>query len=218
MNQSLAYYQSSTSFSPNNAQLWNKQASVRFIKGDTQGALADLDRSLSLDQRYQQTDLLRGDMLAYTGDAKGALAAYNMALALQPNDVSLLSIAARYSAQTGDVPAALNDYDKLIAIEKPPYDSAHQQLSALDTQAAQAGGYAKLGASLASRQQSLQSTLESHRSQLEAAYYDEALALREAGRPDDALTAAQSALAVASASDTPSVKQLLTELQQAGTK
>ncbi len=218
LDESLKYYESATSLSPNNAQLWNEQASVRFIQGNTQGALADLERSAGLDQRFEQTFLLQGDMLADAGDKKGALDAYNHALALNSNDTSVLSAAAVYSAQTGNVSAALVNFNKLIGIEKPPYDSAYQRLTALQAQAAQAGGFDKLGASATAQQQSLQSNLESHRSQLEAAYRNEALVLRDAGQADQALTAAQSALAIASSNEKTEVQQLIAELQATGKK
>jgi hypothetical protein len=53
---------------------------------------------------------------------------------------------------------------------------------------------------------------------LEAAYRNEALVLRDAGQADEALTAAQSALALASSSEKPEVQQLVAELQTTGKK
>jgi len=46
------------------------------------------------------------------------------------------------------------------------------------------------------------------------AYRNKALVLRDAGRTDEALTAAKSALQVATDADKPSVQQLIDELQK----
>jgi len=53
------YFEQATSLSPQNAQLWNELASVQFIRGDTEGALKTLERSLALDEQFGQTYLLR---------------------------------------------------------------------------------------------------------------------------------------------------------------
>lgn len=60
---SLKEYRMATTLSPNNAVLWNEWGSLYLYSfNDFDKALAMFDKSLSLDQRYDQTYLLRGEL------------------------------------------------------------------------------------------------------------------------------------------------------------
>ena len=124
LDQSVTYYEQATSLSPQNAQLWNELATVQYIRGNTQAALSSLDRSLALDERFYQTYMLRGDILADSGDKAGALDAYRQAAALRPTDLAILGAVGVYSAQTGDTAGALTAFDTIIQQETA---SAHQR-------------------------------------------------------------------------------------------
>ena len=84
----------------------------------------------------------------------------------------------------------------------------------MDASAQQAGGYDALGQTAKNRQQSLQSSINSYRSQLQQAYRNEALVLRDAGRISEALDAAQSALGMATDTERPTVQQLIDDLKK----
>jgi tetratricopeptide (TPR) repeat protein len=56
-------YQIATTLSPNNAVLWNEWGSLYLYSfNDFEKAMEKLDKSLSLDQRFDQTYLLRGEL------------------------------------------------------------------------------------------------------------------------------------------------------------
>jgi tetratricopeptide (TPR) repeat protein len=214
LQQSLQYYKEATTLSPQSAQLFNEMSSVQFILGDLPGAKASLERSLALDQRFAQTYPLYGDVLAEMGDKAGAEAAYKQAAQLTPNDLNTLGALGVYAAQAGDVDTAVSALDKVISLETPALTSEQNALAALDAQAKTAGGYDKLGANAQARQQQLQSSISARTAQLEMANRNKALVLRDAGRTEEALAAAKSALQFATNTDKPAVQQLIDELQK----
>jgi tetratricopeptide (TPR) repeat protein len=95
------YYQQATALSPNNAQLWNEWALVNIAladtlrqNGDAAGAdayLADaqakLDRSLELDQLFDQTYLLRGQLARSLGQNEEAQQMFEKASQLNPGNL-----------------------------------------------------------------------------------------------------------------------------------
>jgi tetratricopeptide (TPR) repeat protein len=57
------YYVAATSLSPNNAGLWNEWADLTLkLRGDTAAAQSYLDRSFALDEKFEQTYQLQGDL------------------------------------------------------------------------------------------------------------------------------------------------------------
>jgi tetratricopeptide (TPR) repeat protein len=214
LQKSLQYYKEATDLSPQNAQLFNEMSSVQFIMGDLPGAKASLERSLALDKRFSQTYPLLGDLLAEMGDKPGAAEAYKQAALMTPNDISVLGALGVYAAQAGDIQTAVSSFDKIISLESTTLAGVQSALAALNAQAQQAGGYDKLGASAQTRQQQLQSSIGSYTGQLEMSYRNKALVLRDAGRTDEALSAAKSALQMATDADKPAVQQLIDELQK----
>ena len=214
LQKSLQDYQEATKLSPQNAQLYNEMSSVQFIMGDLQGAKASLDRSLALDKRFAQTYPLLGDVLAEMGDRPGAAAAYKQAALMTPNDIGIQGTLGVYAAQAGDVEAAVSAFDKVINLESPALASDQSALAALDAQAQAAGGYDKLDPSAKTRQQQLQSSISARAGQLEMSYRNKALVLRDAGRTEEALAAAKSALQMATDANKPADQQLVDELQK----
>ena len=60
---SNTYYSQAVQLSPNNAGLWNEWAALEFqVLNDQASAQKYLDQSLSIDQEFEQTYLLQGDL------------------------------------------------------------------------------------------------------------------------------------------------------------
>ena len=64
INQSVGYYQQATRLSPQNTIVWNELATVYLYQlGDLEKAYETIQHSLELDDRYEQSYLIKGDML-----------------------------------------------------------------------------------------------------------------------------------------------------------
>jgi tetratricopeptide (TPR) repeat protein len=189
-------------------------ASVQYIKGDSEGARASLDRSLALDQAFHQTYLLRGDLLAEMGDKAGALEAYRGALELRPGDLSVLGAVGVYSAQTGDADGALRAFTQITEIEGNALTNEQAELAALDADAARNGGYDRLGQAARNRRDTLRASIANHRAQLHMAYRNKALVLQDMERYTDALAAARTSLDLATDTQKAAVQQLIDDLQK----
>jgi tetratricopeptide (TPR) repeat protein len=60
---SRVYYSQAVQLSPNNAGLWNEWAALEFqVLNDLASAQTHLDQSMSIDQEFEQTYLLQGDL------------------------------------------------------------------------------------------------------------------------------------------------------------
>ncbi len=213
LEQSIAYYRQAVSLSPQSAVLWNELATVQIIVDDLSGARASLDRSLTADQRYYPTYLLRGDLLDLTGDSQGALEAYRVAAQLAPNDISVLSAVGVFSAQKGDTQGALDAFQRIIEVETKALGTTETRLSQLDALAARAGGYSQLPSSATSQQAYLQAQLSGYRAQIHLSYRNMALVLRDNGRFAEALAAAQEAATYASETQRSTIESLIADLQ-----
>jgi tetratricopeptide (TPR) repeat protein len=215
LDQSLTYYKQATSLSPQNAQLWNELAMVQYIKGDTAGALESLEHSLTLDPKFSQTYLLKGDVLAEAGDRQSALQAYRQASALVPSDITILNAVGVLSAQVGDTQGALEAFQYIIDTRSKALENAQTQLAELDATAKAAGGYSYLPGTATERRDTLQNRIASYRSQLHLIYRNMAIVLRDAGRTAEALQFAQKALPLADDSERPTTEALIDDLTQA---
>lgn len=96
----IEYFEKVTHLAPQNVQYYNLWAQTLYVVG-TQGgaadicqdpaacyqeALAQIERSLSYDDRFAPTWLLQGDIYAAMGDVDSALAAHSQAIRLSPGD------------------------------------------------------------------------------------------------------------------------------------
>ena len=215
LEQALMYYQQATALSPQNAQLWNEMAAVQFVRNDLAGALASINRSLALDQRFAPTYLLLGDVRQAAGDVQAALDAYRQAGKLAPNDLTTLSAVGVFSAQTGDLQSAADAFVQIIEAATKAQASTQTRLDALEQFAAQSGGYNRLQSSAAAQRDTLKHRISSYSSQLHLAYRNLALVLRDAGRPAEALNAAQQALTFTSDdTDKAEIESLIADLKQ----
>ena len=215
LDQALMYYRQATALSPQNAQLWNELATVQFIRNDLTGALASIDRSLALDQRFAPTYLLLGDVRDAAGDVQAALDAYRQAGKLAPNDLITLSAVGVFSAETGDLQGAADAFAQIISAATKAQTSAQTRLDALEQFAAQSGGYDRLQSSAAAQRDALKRRIAGYGSQLHLAYRNLALVLRDAGRSAEALKAAQQALTYADDdADKADIDGLIADLKQ----
>ena len=215
LDQALRYYQQATALSPQNAQLWNELAAVQFVQNDLADAQASINRSLALDQRFAPTYLLLGDVRQATGDVQAALDAYRQAGKLAPNDLTTLSAVGVFSAQTGDLQSSADAFVQIIQAATKAQASAQTRLDTLEQFAAQSGGYNRLQSSAAAQRDALKHRISSYSSQLHLAYRNLALVLRDAGRPAEALRAAQQALPYAgNDADKADIDSLIADLKQ----
>jgi tetratricopeptide (TPR) repeat protein len=119
-----------------------------------------------------------------------------------------------FSAQTGDAEGALQAFQRIIEVENRAIDATQAQLDQLNAQVAHSGGYGQVLQSATSRRNALQSQIDSARSQIHLSYRNTALVLREAGRTEEALQAAQQALTYASQDDQATIESLIADLKK----
>jgi tetratricopeptide (TPR) repeat protein len=188
---------------------------VQYINGDTAGALESLEHSLTLDRKFYQTYLLKGDVLSEAGDRQGALEAYRQASALVPSDINTLNAVGVLSAQVGDTQGALEAFQSVVDRQTKALANAEAQLAELDAAANAKGGYSSLPATATARRDTLQGSIANYRSQLHLIYRNMAIVLRDAGRTAEALQWAQMALPLADDSERPTTEALIDDLTQA---
>ena len=86
MQQSLENYEIALILSPHNPIIWNELAQLYAIDfGDELKFQETISRSLEVDDEFEQTWMLIGDMRSSKGDLQGAVTAYEQSLEIRDN-------------------------------------------------------------------------------------------------------------------------------------
>jgi tetratricopeptide (TPR) repeat protein len=80
----LSLFDKLVALEPDWAEAWNQRATSRFLTGDTDGAMADIDRVMKLEPRHFGALAGMGMILQGAGLEKRALEIFNKALAVYP--------------------------------------------------------------------------------------------------------------------------------------
>jgi tetratricopeptide (TPR) repeat protein len=80
----LSLFDKLVALEPDWAEAWNQRATTRFLTGDTDGAMADIDRVMKLEPRHFGALAGMGIILQGAGFDKDALEIFNKALAIYP--------------------------------------------------------------------------------------------------------------------------------------
>ncbi|OJF12914.1 tetratricopeptide repeat protein [Couchioplanes caeruleus] len=100
---------------------------TRLRHGDPAGALAELDRSLAIDDAFAPAWVNRGIALTDLGRADEARASFDRALALDAELVPAWRCRAILRARQGDQDGAIEDYARVTAL-RPGDHGAHREL------------------------------------------------------------------------------------------
>ncbi|MCS7283554.1 MAG: tetratricopeptide repeat protein [Anaerolineae bacterium] len=112
------YYEMATSLSPNNAILWNQWATLHYYSmGDEAGFWERINRSLAIDDEFEQTWLIIGDVKVMKGDLDGAMEAYQRALDIQPKMPQVWNAVARIHIQKGQNAEAVEALHRSLELE-----------------------------------------------------------------------------------------------------
>lgn len=112
------YYEIATSLSPNNPILWNQWATLYYYGlRDEEGFWERINRSLAVDDGFEQTWLIIGDVKMMKGDLDGAMEAYQRALEIQPNMPQVWNALARIHIQKGQNAEAVEALHRSLDLE-----------------------------------------------------------------------------------------------------
>jgi len=120
---SLQEYEHAVKLSPNNAQLWNEWASVYMALGNETEALAKLQRSLELDQRFSQTFLLLGDLHMSRAAWTEAISAYQQLIDVDPASIPAWSSMGYAYSQLGQLEEAIEANSKILEYQPDDYNT-----------------------------------------------------------------------------------------------
>ena len=120
LQRSLNHYQRALTLSPNNAILWNELAQLYAIDlGDMTKYEETIARSLAVDDGFEQTWMLMGDLRSSQGDIEGAIEAYQQSLVIQ-DSCTVRRVVGTLQAQQSAWDQAVATLEK--AIETCPTD------------------------------------------------------------------------------------------------
>jgi tetratricopeptide (TPR) repeat protein len=105
--EAAAAYERVVAAAPDDWEIWNNLASVRWAAGDSEGALAALRRAAALRPDLAPVQANLGSVLAAAGELEEALGAYERALALAPGEPRLVLTTAKLLRELGRSEGAL---------------------------------------------------------------------------------------------------------------
>ncbi len=112
------YYEAATSLSPNNPILWNQWSTLYlYSMGDEEGFWRRINHSLEVDDGFEQTWLILGDVRAMKGDLPGAAEAYRKALEIVPRMPQVWNALARIYLQQGQNDQAVEALNRSLELE-----------------------------------------------------------------------------------------------------
>ncbi|MDD5673602.1 MAG: O-antigen ligase family protein [Chitinivibrionales bacterium] len=103
--------------SPNNAVLLNESAAAEFVRKNMEGALAILDKSIKLDDKYIDTYYGAAEILRQKGDLAGAAELYKKGLQLAPGNIKAQNMLAFLYFAQGKSAEAMSAYQKLAVMK-----------------------------------------------------------------------------------------------------
>ena len=122
--QSKQYVQADSTFArlialyPSNYEAHLNRGRYLVLRGDTAGAIADLDKAIAVDHRRAPAYALRAILQAiYTHDYDAAQTDIDHALRLEPNTPALLVNRAMIRYYKEDLRGAMIDYDKVVELD-----------------------------------------------------------------------------------------------------
>jgi tetratricopeptide (TPR) repeat protein len=136
--QANQYYAEATNLSPNNAVLWNEWALVDLgLKRDLDGALKRVEHSLQVDDQFDQTYLILGNIYMNENDLDKAAATYEKLITIRPDSLEAYSTLAYIYAQQGKLAEAIqaNQTVLKLAPQDPNIWNTYKNLAVLYAQA-----------------------------------------------------------------------------------
>ncbi len=107
--QALEYYRQAEALKPHDPKMFNEWGLVHFARGEYDQAIDRYQRSLSLNNRSIQTNLLLGDAYQASGDFAQAVEAYERVIEIAPDDfIGRRSLALLYE-QMGRIEEAITE-------------------------------------------------------------------------------------------------------------
>ena len=122
LDKSIAMYDTAVTLSPNAAHLWNERGNALLADGQDDQALIAYEKSLSLDQLFDQTYLLLADFLERTGQTDKLIEVLEQGIdtfsAVNSNQAAaqLLSYLSVALARQGDLDGAAAANERLLEI------------------------------------------------------------------------------------------------------
>ncbi len=120
LDESLNYYNIAVRLSPQAAHLWNEKGILHVARGESDEALAAYEKSLSLDEKFDQTYLLLAEYYERSGETDKLLEILEEARQRVPRNVQVRSYLGVILARQGDLAGAVEA--NLEAIDLAPND------------------------------------------------------------------------------------------------
>jgi len=109
-------------------RVYNNRSMIRVFKGDTDGALQDLDQAIVLNPNYAESYTNRGVLRAFRNDQTGAASDYEKALQLNPSLPAAYINRGILRFQRQNLEGAMTDFNRALELQpntaKPYVDRA----------------------------------------------------------------------------------------------